>query len=100
MNEPNAAHWYKIKNIDEIDTPALVVYPERVRENIRQLKKMSRNTASLRPHVKTHKTIEASRMLLEEGISKFKCATIAEAEMLGMAGAPDVLLAYQPTGPK
>jgi D-serine deaminase-like pyridoxal phosphate-dependent protein len=39
-------------------------------------------------------------MLLEEGIYKFKCATIAEAEMLGMAGATDVLLAYQPVGPK
>ena len=29
-----------------------------------------------------------------------KGATIAEAEMLAMAGAPDVLLAYQPVGPK
>ncbi|MBD4740273.1 D-TA family PLP-dependent enzyme, partial [Xanthomonas citri pv. citri] len=34
------------------------------------------------------------------GITKFKCATIAEAEMLGSLHAPDVLLAYQPTGPK
>jgi len=37
---------------------------------------------------------------LEAGIRKFKCATIAEAEMLAQCGAPDVLLAYQPTGPK
>ncbi len=33
-------------------------------------------------------------------INKFKCATIAEAEMLGLCNAPDVLLAYQPIGPK
>jgi len=37
---------------------------------------------------------------MKTGISKFKCATIAEAEMLGMSKAPHVLLAYQPIGPK
>jgi D-serine deaminase-like pyridoxal phosphate-dependent protein len=36
---------------------------------------------------------------MEQGITRFKCATIAEAEMLGLAGAADVLLAYQPVGP-
>ena len=25
--------WYTINNIDELDTPVLVVYPDRVREN-------------------------------------------------------------------
>jgi D-serine deaminase-like pyridoxal phosphate-dependent protein len=38
--------------------------------------------------------------MISNGISKFKCATIAEAEMLGIAKATDVLLAYQPLGPK
>jgi D-serine deaminase-like pyridoxal phosphate-dependent protein len=38
--------------------------------------------------------------MLDAGITKFKCATIAEAEMLGMIKAPDVVLAYQPLGPK
>ena len=33
------------------------------------------------------------------GITKFKCATIDEAEMLAQSGAPDVLWAYQPVGP-
>ena len=32
-------------------------------------------------------------MHLDEGITRFKCATIAEAEMAARAGAPDVLLA-------
>ena len=92
--------WFIIKNIVRIDTPALVVYPERVKENIQLLKSMVAGVEWLRPHVKTHKMAEVSQMLLEAGITKFKCATIAEAEMLGMAGAPDVLLAYQPIGPK
>jgi D-serine deaminase-like pyridoxal phosphate-dependent protein len=39
-------------------------------------------------------------MQLELGITKFKCATIAEAEMVANSGAPDVVLAYQPVGPK
>ena len=38
-------------------------------------------------------------MHLDEGMTRFKCATIAEAEMAAGAGAPDVLLAYQPVGP-
>jgi len=38
--------------------------------------------------------------MMDAGITKFKCATIAEAEMLGMIKAPDVVLAYQPLGPK
>jgi D-serine deaminase-like pyridoxal phosphate-dependent protein len=39
------------------------------------------------------------RLQLEAGITKFKCATLAEAEMAAECGAPDVLLAYQPVGP-
>ena len=39
------------------------------------------------------------RRKLALGITKFKCSTIAEAEMVAQCGAPDVLLAYQPVGP-
>src|SRR5262249_50702040 len=58
------------------------------------------DTGRLRPHVKTNKMAEVCHMLLDAGITRFKCATIAEAEMLAGIGAPDVLLAYQPVGPK
>ena len=54
----------------------------------------------LRPHIKTCKSPEAVRLMQSYGICKFKCATISEAEMLGMENAKDVLLAYQPSGPK
>ncbi len=94
------ANWYEIKNIDTIDSPALVIYKDRVEENIRILKSMVDDPQRLRPHVKTHKTKEVSVMLMQAGIKKFKCATIAEAEMLAMVAAPDVLLAYQPVRPK
>ncbi len=93
-------HWFLINEIENLDTPALVIYPQRVKENISILKGMIDDLCRLRPHVKTHKSREASLLMLEAGITKFKCATIAEAEMLGMCAAPDVLLAYQPLGPK
>ncbi|MDB5262160.1 MAG: alanine racemase domain protein [Adhaeribacter sp.] len=93
-------NWYRISNVDTIDTPSLVVYPARVKDNIDLLKKMLPDVQRLRPHVKTHKMAEVTQLLQQAGITKFKCATIAEAEMLGIAGAPDVLLAYQPVGPK
>ncbi len=93
-------NWFEINNIETIDTPALIFYKERIEENIRQAKKLVSNLSRPRPHVKTNKCEEVCELMMREGITKFKCATIAEAEMLGNIGAPDVLLAYQPTGPK
>lgn len=92
--------WYLIKNIERVDSPALVIYRERVKKNIELLKEMVGDVQRLRPHAKTHKSKEAALLLMEAGISKFKCATIAEAEMLAGINAKDVLLAYQPVGPK
>jgi len=92
--------WYRIANPETLDTPALVVFPERVKENIRAAIAMTGSADRLRPHVKTHKSPDCTRLQLAAGITRFKCATIAEAEMLAMEEAPDVLLAYQPIGPK
>ena len=92
--------WYIIDDIDKLDTPAFVIYSERVKQNIDMLKSMIDDVSRLRPHAKTNKCKEASLLMLEAGITKFKCATISEAEMLGMCKALDVLLAYQPVGPK
>jgi D-threonine aldolase len=96
----NTMNWYTINNIDKFDSPALVLYPERIAENIRLLKSMVDDIDRLRPHVKTNKCIETAKMMVNEGIYKFKCATIPEAEMLAMCGATDIVLAYQPTLPR
>jgi D-serine deaminase-like pyridoxal phosphate-dependent protein len=93
-------NWFQIKNIAELDSPALVVFPDRVKHNIDLAIKMVGDVRRLRPHIKTNKSREVSKMMMEAGISKFKCATIAEAEMLAQCKAPDVLMAYQPLGPK
>lgn len=93
-------NWYKIENEHEVDSPALLVYPERIKHNIALAISLIGDVSQLRPHVKTHKTKEILQLQLEAGITKFKCATIAEAEMLGECGAPDVLLSYPLYGPK
>ncbi|MEO6674564.1 MAG: D-TA family PLP-dependent enzyme [Ginsengibacter sp.] len=92
--------WFAIENIDTLDSPALVIYKERVAENIKLIINMVKSVDQLRPHVKTNKISEVCQIIMDQGITKFKCATIAEAEMLAMLKAPDVLLAYQPIGPK
>ncbi|HEY4968057.1 MAG TPA: D-TA family PLP-dependent enzyme [Puia sp.] len=91
--------WYVADNADEFDSPALFIYPDRVKTNIRRLLESAR-AEYLRPHVKTNKMAEVCQLMLDAGIYKFKSATIAEAEMLAMIQAPDVLLAYPPAGPK
>lgn len=95
MNNP----WYRLTNEADVPSPALLVYPQRIRENIRRMVAQVGEVQRLRPHVKTHKLAEVVRMQMEAGITKFKCATIAEAEMLANTGAKDILLAYQPVGP-
>jgi D-serine deaminase-like pyridoxal phosphate-dependent protein len=55
--------------------------------------------ARLRPHIKTHKLAQIVALQSAMGISKCKCATLAEAEMAAGAGATDILLALQPVGP-
>lgn len=100
--KPNAVmnkEWYKIKNLGDIITPALMVYPDRIEKNISTMIAMAGGTQNLRPHIKTHKTAEIVQLQLNRGIQKFKCATIAEAELLGNCGAADILLALQPVGP-
>ncbi|MBC7406906.1 MAG: D-TA family PLP-dependent enzyme [Arcicella sp.] len=93
-------NWFDIKNIQEIDTPALLIYKERAEQNIEKAFALVHSVEQLRPHVKTHKLLEITEMMMKSGIYKFKCATIAEAEMLGMAKAKDVLIAYPVLGPK
>ena len=90
---------YLLQDPSSIFTPALLFYKDIIRANIATVLRMAGSPARLRPHAKTHKTREIARMELDAGITKHKCATIAEAEMLASCGVPDVLLAYNIVGP-
>jgi len=91
-------NWYKVEDIKDVITPSLLVYPDRVEENIRTMIEIAGGTQFLRPHVKTYKMAEIIKLQMDYGIKKFKCATIAEAELLAICGAEDILLAMQPVG--
>ena len=54
------AEWYHIKNAEEIDSPAFIIYPDRIKENIALAKRMIGDVNRLRPHIKTHKTKEVA----------------------------------------
>lgn len=91
--------WYSLKNPEEVLSPSLLVYPDRIQHNIELMISMVGDVERLRPHVKTYKNADIIKMQMAQGIEKFKCATIAEAELLGNCNAPDILLAMQPIGP-
>ena len=91
--------WYKTGNESSIFTPAVLLYPDRIEENIRRMVAMAGHPDRLRPHVKTHKIPELITLQLKLGITRFKCATISEVKMVAAQGAPDVLLAYPLLGP-
>jgi len=92
-------NWYEAVNIDDVPSPALLVYPDRIESNIRKMIEIAGDVNRLRPHVKTHKMPEIVRLQIRHGIKKFKCSTISEAEMCAKNGAQDILLALQPVGP-
>lgn len=92
--------------LNRVVSPALVVYLERVRENLRRVIALTGGHADRwRPHVKTTKIPEIFLELMRAGVRHFKCATTREAQHLlhavdqeGIRGA-DLLLAYPLVGP-
>ncbi|MBL8891684.1 MAG: D-TA family PLP-dependent enzyme [Planctomycetaceae bacterium] len=93
------ANWYEVENIASVATPALLLYPERIRQNLQAMARRAGDVSRLRPHVKTHKLPQIVQMKRELGIEKFKTATLVETWMVAQAGGRDVLWAYQPVGP-
>ncbi|WP_339716016.1 D-TA family PLP-dependent enzyme [Cyclobacterium amurskyense] len=92
--------WYQLNHPEKIDSPALLVYLDRAKENIQKVIKEVGTPDRLRPHIKTNKSAEACKLMMDAGIKAFKGATIAEIELLASIGVKDILLAYQPVGPK
>jgi len=93
------AAWYRIADAESVASPALLVHPDTIEENLRRMIAMAGAADRLRPHVKTHKLPQVIALELRHGITKFKVATIAEAEMTAAAGGTDILLAYPTIGP-
>lgn len=94
--------WFTLgeQAAQDLLTPALLFYSDRIDRNIHQMITIAGDAVRLRPHVKTYKCRELVQRQLEAGICKFKCATLAELEMLMQLQVPDILLAYPLVGPE
>ncbi len=90
---------YRVLGEENIPSPALIFYLEKIEENIQAAIRMTGSASRLWPHIKTHKSADMTRLLMAHGISRFKCATIAEAQMLADCGAAHILMAYPLVGP-
>jgi D-serine deaminase-like pyridoxal phosphate-dependent protein len=84
----------------EVDTPALVVSEEILHRNIATMAAFAASVGvNLRPHIKTHKTVQIARLQVAAGAIGVTCAKVGEAEvMVNEAGIEDVLLAYPTIG--
>jgi len=87
----------KIRSIDTIETPALLIDRGQMMRNIDMMADFaSKANVALRPHFKTSKMIEVARLQMEAGAIGFTCATMAEAQALLAAGISDVFWAHAP----
>ena len=90
---------YSLDNTGDLISPALIYYKDIILANTKRIIEMAGGPEQLWPHVKSHKAAAMIQMQLALGITKFKCATVAEAEMTAEAGAKQVILAYPLIGP-
>jgi len=95
---------YALDDTSNTASPALIYYRDIILANIKRTIETAEGADRLWPHVKSHKTAEMIRMQVGMGITRFKCATIAEAEMTVKAGggalhALHIMLAYPLVGP-
>lgn len=80
---------------DRVSTPAPVVLIDVVEENIRRMQAFAdAHGKRLRPHVKTHKSVEIGRLQLDAGAIGLTAGNLSEAEIFAEAGCDDIFLAY------
>ncbi|WP_347757183.1 alanine racemase [Agrococcus sp. ProA11] len=76
-------------------TPFLAVDLERMQANIgRVAEAANARGVAIRPHAKTHKTIEIGRMQVAAGAHGLTVATVGEAEVFAAAGLDDLFIAF------
>ncbi|OVE80344.1 hypothetical protein BVY01_00465 [bacterium I07] len=90
---------YEIDTIESIDTPALLVFEDRVKRNLEQMKThLNRidpgsDFKHLCAHIKTNKSPWTLRLMQQAGIEYFK-TTLNELELAVDSGMKDIFLAY------
>ena len=90
---------YAVNDASRIVTPALLIYPNIVEQNIRiTLGLVGNDPQRWRPHIKTAKLGAVMQQMISQGVHNFKCATTLELSTACQIGATDVLVAFAMTG--
>ena len=85
--------------LDSIETPAALVDLDVVERNVAAMAERARRAGvRLRPHAKTHKTVEIARLQLAAGANGLSVAKVGEAEVFAAAGFQDLFVAYPVVG--
>lgn len=92
-------HLYHFQEEEQIPSPALIYYRDILQNNTKTAIACAGSPGRLWPHVKSHKSKDFTQMQAEMGITQFKCATIAEAEMVAQTAAKRIFIAYPLVGP-
>ncbi|MFT8244142.1 DSD1 family PLP-dependent enzyme [Roseomonas sp. BN140053] len=80
--------------LGELPTPQLVLDEARMLRNVARLRaRLAPHGVSLRPHLKTVKSVEVARRVLAGGNGPATVSTLQEAEVFAAAGIPDILYA-------
>ena len=96
---PWLGHQFALANPDAVRSPSLLIYRAALQRNIDRVLGIAGDADRVRPHIKTHKSRAVLAMQRKAGMTRFKCATLAEAELLAGEGVEDVMVAYQMVGP-
>lgn len=76
-----------------LETPALILDKLRFEANLDFMAKHCRtHSCDLRPHAKTHKSVEVANRQIARGAVGICCAKLGEAEILAASGIGDILL--------
>lgn len=88
-----------MRRIDELPTPFLVLDKARLEANIRAMQaRADAQGVTLRPHAKTHKSVDVARLQRDAGARGITVAKPGEAEVFVASGFGDVRLAYTVVG--
>ena len=76
-----------------LQTPALVIDLDGFERNVARMVEHARKSGiGLRPHAKTHKSVEIARRQIAAGANGICCAKLGEAEALGAGGIESILV--------
>lgn len=90
---PNAALIGRPRSRLALATPAVILDLNAFEHNLDTMAKLCKRAGlSLRPHAKTHKSVEIARRQIAAGALGVSVATLREAQVMVEAGVPGVLL--------